>query len=323
MENKILLYFVSKQFRNNHPSFLKQIDRNKVNFSLLLLKAAQNRVLYPFACQVLKENRFSFPKDFLTKINEFFLEGEKMEQKLKMTVEKMKKILDNRVEYYLFKTIQSAAALPSDLDILFKNKKDYERAIRLMEKAGWTYQGDDEKGICRFPGLVPVEPHLTVSWESREFFSRKFLLQYPQKAFFLGREFNTLNPQAELGIQLAQISFDNQYLVLRDWLAIKNLLGKIKNLQAIEKQSRQFGWFEAEQESLVLIKKAGQDKIELPFWLPLIDYLRILHHKVLFDRQHATRLIKQNYFKSLIFYFWKRGRFFLKRNPSFVDSWLY
>lgn len=323
METKIILYFVFPQFRSRQPRFLKQIDWEKVNYSRLLLKAAQNRVLYPFVGQVLKEKDIPFPKGFLSKAQKFFQEGQIREKKLKMTAQAIKKIWSGKVDYYLFKTIQASGALPSDLDILFKNKKDYQLAAKLMKKASWTYKGDDFKGIFRHPGLVPVEPHLTVSWEGREFFSRKFLLKNPQKASFLGIGFRTLNCQAELALQLAQVIFDCQYLVLRDFLSLKNLLKKVKDFKEIEEESKNYGWFEALEESLLLVKKAEREEIELPFWLPLTDYFHLLTRKAIFDFHGGRKIDCPSYLLNYLIYFWKRGRFFLKRQPSFVDSWLY
>lgn len=333
VETKVLFYLISPKFKADNPCLLEEINWKKVNFNRLLDRAARNRVLYSFVCNASKEKEIPLTSSFKDTLREVVEEGKRKKEQLRQTAQKLKETWDGKVDYYLFKTKQMAGSLPSDLDILFKNKKDYHTAVGLMEELGFLYRGGSFKGALFSQDFAPIEPHLTVSWGGREFFSRNFLFKDLRKDFFAGLQFKTLDNTAELGLRLAHVLFDGQYLIIRDFLMIKRLLEKVKNIQDVKNEAVLYGWSRSFERGLFLIQSFDKivfqsqrgvvEKKDFPFWFPPQVYFKMFLEKAIFDQRKGVRVSFKKDLFMLSAYLWKRVRYFFPRRSYFVHSWLY
>lgn len=241
LEEAFVWFLVDNQFRELHGSLLEKIDWKRFHFNKALSYAIKNRVLYKFSQTMLQNLRDIIDEKTLQKLNLIVKNGAYDMEKLRNTLNVIKSLWDERVNYFVIKTRDDAPTC--DVDVLFMGYEDFKFAIRLACTNGYRFRYEEPfKGWFSVPNGVKVELHWGVSWFGMKVFDDGYLFPDPKKVKLMGQSFWTLNDKAALSLDLAHWIMDVQPLTINVFSILVSKIEENNALIDLLFQAKKYGW---------------------------------------------------------------------------------
>ena len=312
----------------------KRLTREEISallkeFNACLRKASENRIEFLF----LKTIKTNYPKLYdMFHLRDIYLEGESKMADFHKAFSLFYSELDG-INYALIKTCYPFPVTVSDIDMLFFEKEGYQSFVKRMKDKGFLYKEDDElKGSLEKLGVMKCEPHLDISWYGMRFVSKDFIKRNLIKKTVTQSTFFVPNNKATFVITAAHILFDCQYLSLRDYLVLKNLVNNKETVLACLAEAEKFGWGKGAVYMVDTIhmmreleeKRTHDKKISFPFWIPLLSQCWFFKDKFIFDlrKKGKIHISLKNILLPFISYYWKKLRSKFS-GRIYRNSWLY
>lgn len=313
LEEKLVWYYVDQDFRQVWKYNLNKIKHlNEYDWKSIFYYAFLNRVLYYFCEQILSDNQI-IERQVPNIVYKIIEKGKKHMHRIHRTLQIIKDVWEDSVDYYLIKTAEPLPIHTYDIDVLFVDQAEYKQAIRMMQNKGFIYRRDEPyKGSILIKGGIKIELHLGISWFGMRFLDNEIFHINPRKVRLMDLEFKVPSSEAELAINLAHMIFDVHPLTIRDFIVIKSLTLGISDWGLIIQQARKYKWYQALLYYLSIIKALYRQlyrrelclpiktinvrvKPIFPYWYPLGMRIKFVSQKTSNIKTFAYLLVRYTY----------------------------
>jgi len=239
------LQIVSNYIKENFHA-IYEVDFQKVNWEKVFRKASQNRVLYAFAKNLMKDGRIHRIPRLRENLSTIISRGEMWLAKLGDTLKFLDSVLPNEgIRYLIVKTHKTIPYVTYDLDILV-TPSTYLRTIEAIEKYGRLekHPGKQWRKQRNFfaPGLLRVDVHKGFSWLGCDYLDVDLPWRNTRKVTIAGVSCEIPGPEAELLLDMAHILFERRYITLLDLICMRETYQESLDWAALLKQPLKYGW---------------------------------------------------------------------------------
>ena len=284
--NKLFELMQSTKSDTKSPQNIKSDKKKKTyDFYTLCVLTIKNRVIYHCAKKLLAEGdvKNAGARDFLEHVAK---KGDKRKKMFNKTLKEIEKIATkNSLKYAIAKKDRTVDYISSDIDLVVKQGKDFDKWVKAFENNGWSvedhmeffgnkvYQRTVEKN-----GFYKIDLTNQFCWHGNLYFDVKFLW----------RNFNSadhkLSKEADFLINFATVVFKKYHFSLLDFLYLKKLSKQNLNWQQIENQTIKFKWHKTYKLIFKYFKKLNEQKMQFPKVFSIFMILRIFWQTLLNNR---------------------------------------
>lgn len=237
----IVWYLTDTKFKEKCDLRDQGIDWDRIDWNKAILEAKRSRtLLYKFSNAAL-ETRHNIDKDSLQVLESVVKKGNYNLKRLKRTLETIKDLWQGKVEYFIVKTRDDRPT--GDADVLFMRKADYETAINIAIDSGYRFMREEPfKGWVGVKEGVKIELHHNLTWFGMKALDKELIMRRPRQLTLMNLIFQTINEEAELGLELAHWIMDIQALGQVGFSNLVSIVEKDHSWQEIFSQARKYHW---------------------------------------------------------------------------------